>query len=50
MKPDKNEHVTKKAYNPPQLQVYGDLRRITNAVFSGNPTMDGNPFPADRTS
>jgi hypothetical protein len=49
MKPDNKERVVKKAYNPPQLTVYGDLRRITNAVL-GSGSMDGSGFPANRTS
>ena len=50
MKPDnKNERVNKKVYNPPQLQVYGDLRQITNAVAHTSPRLDGAGLPHSRT-
>ena len=50
MKPDnKNERVNKKVYNPPQLQVYGDLRQITNTVAHTSPHFDGFGAPNNRT-
>lgn len=49
MKPDNNERGTKKPYSPPQLTVYGDLGKLTNAVFGASPTMDGSGYPANRT-
>jgi hypothetical protein len=31
----------KKPYHKPQLQVYGDLKDITQAVFLGSGALDG---------
>ncbi len=50
MKPDNNDRVSKKkAYNRPQLQVYGDLRQITNAVTFSAAALDGGGYPNSRT-
>jgi hypothetical protein len=42
------QNSAKKVYSRPQLQVYGDLREITQAVFkTGRP--DANTQPMNHT-
>jgi hypothetical protein len=38
--PNKQQESPKKPYNAPQLQVYGNLREITNTVATLGPKTD----------
>ncbi len=46
--PEPRDHAAKKPYKTPRLEVYGDLRKITNAV-SNKGNSDGGHPPAFRT-
>jgi hypothetical protein len=45
-----NTKRSKKAYRQPQLQVYGDLREITQANMGSSKTLDGPKMKIDKTS
>jgi hypothetical protein len=41
---------SKKAYRQPQLQVYGDLREITQTTSNTSKNLDGAKMKVDKTS
>jgi hypothetical protein len=45
-----NTKRSKKAYRQPQLQVYGDLREITQATSNTSKNLDGLKMKVDKTS
>jgi hypothetical protein len=45
-----NTKRSKKAYRQPQLQVYGDLRGITQSTGSTVKNLDGAKMKVDKTS
>ena len=49
MKPEDQRLVPKKRYSAPQLQVYGDLREITNTKAHNSANLDGGGYPNNRT-
>jgi hypothetical protein len=49
MKPEEQRLVPKRPYSAPQLQVYGDLREITNTKAHTSTNMDGGGYPNNRT-
>ena len=46
--PEVSDGAGKKPYKPPKLEVYGDLRKITNTV-SNHGNSDGGSPPQFRT-
>ena len=47
-KPDLSEPV-KKPYQPPHLEVYGDLSAVTQAATSTGAMNDGGAMPNNKT-
>jgi hypothetical protein len=45
-----NTKRSKKAYRQPQLQVYGDLRNITQTTGNTVKNLDGPKMKIDKTS
>jgi hypothetical protein len=45
-----NTKRSKKAYRQPQLQVYGDLRQITQTTSNTSKNLDGPKMKVDKTS
>lgn len=43
-----SDHAAKKPYKPPKLEVYGDLRKITNTV-NNRGSVDGGAPPMHKT-
>lgn len=43
------ESTEKKPYSKPHLQVYGDLREITDTLAHNSPHNDGAGYPNNRT-
>jgi len=41
--------VTRKPYNKPELQVYGNLLEMTNKVAHNSPHLDPGTYPNNRT-
>jgi hypothetical protein len=42
--PQPSDPVVKRAYKTPKLEVYGDLRKITNTVANSGSPDGGHPF------